>query len=82
MATKNNPGEFDCYENAEGDEPMFVLLARDPQAPGLVRQWAHDRELRIAIGEYRELTEDEKRQVDEAMECANAMEAWRKENRP
>lgn len=29
MGTKNNPGAFDCYANAEPDEPMFVLLARD-----------------------------------------------------
>jgi hypothetical protein len=27
----------------EIDEPFFVLLGRDPQAPGLVEQWATDR---------------------------------------
>ena len=32
MATKNNPGKFDCYTNAEPDEPMFILLGRDPVA--------------------------------------------------
>jgi len=31
MATKKNPGEFDCYANAGPDEPMFVLLARVAQ---------------------------------------------------
>ena len=40
MSTKNNPGNFDCYANAAPDEPMFVLLARDPIAPILVRIWA------------------------------------------
>lgn len=40
MATKNNPGKFDCYANAEPDEPMFILLARDPMAPILVELWA------------------------------------------
>ena len=40
MGTKNNPGKFDCYENAEPDEPMFVLLARDRLAPGLTAIWA------------------------------------------
>jgi hypothetical protein len=30
MGTKSNPGPFDCYAKAEPDEPMFVLLARDP----------------------------------------------------
>jgi hypothetical protein len=41
MATKNNPGEFDCYANALPDEPMFVLLARDTSAPWLVEIWRH-----------------------------------------
>jgi hypothetical protein len=40
MGTKNAPGEFDCYAKAELDEPMFVLLARDPLAPILVQLWA------------------------------------------
>lgn len=40
MGTKNNPGKFDCYENAKPDEPMFVLLARDPIAPFLVSIWS------------------------------------------
>ncbi len=39
MGTKNNPGDFDCCLNAEDDEPMFVLLARDASAPDLVREW-------------------------------------------
>jgi hypothetical protein len=69
MGTKNNPGEFDCYANAEPDEPMFVLLARDPLAPTLVRMWA-------------DLTSDKKDdKVVEALACANDMEQWRKKNR-
>jgi len=40
MGTKNNPGRFDCYAAAAGDEPMFVLLARDARAPMLVEIWA------------------------------------------
>jgi hypothetical protein len=40
MGTKNNPGEFDCYSKALPDEPMFVLLARDPRSVQLVRMWA------------------------------------------
>lgn len=44
MGTKNNPSTFDCYANAEPDEPMFVLLARDPHAPILVELWAALRE--------------------------------------
>lgn len=44
MGTKNNPGKFDCYANADPDEPMFVLLARDPLASDLVLLWAERRE--------------------------------------
>lgn len=39
MATKEKPGEFDCYANALPNEPMFVLLARDEVAPHIVRIW-------------------------------------------
>lgn len=40
MGTKNNPGEFDCYQKAEDDEPLFTLLGRDPQGADFVRLWA------------------------------------------
>lgn len=40
MGTKNNPGKFDCYANAEPDEPMFVLLGRDRLAAHLVSIWS------------------------------------------
>lgn len=26
MGSKNNPGKYDCYEAADPDEPMFILL--------------------------------------------------------
>ena len=56
-----------CIQLAEDDEPMFVLLARDPVAALLVRHWA---ELRIM---YDILTCD---QQNEAIACADAMEKW------
>lgn len=82
MGTKNNPGRFDCYTKADPDEPMFVLLARDPIAPILVRLW-------IAISKQPELMD--KFQVDknypptdekslEAWNCADAMELWHREH--
>lgn len=71
MGTKNDPGEFDCYEAAEDDEPMFVLLARDISAPGLVDQWA----------DRRQLTGEEPEKVAEARECAQAMRRWHAEHR-
>ena len=70
MGTKNNPGKYDCYENAEPDEPMFVLLARDPHAPLLVRMWA----------ELRQMHAGNPSKVAEARSCAAAMEEWRQAN--
>ncbi len=66
MGTKNKPGKFDCYDNAEPDEPMFVLLGRDPFAPALVEFWAH----------LREESGDDPQKVTEARVCAHTMRAW------
>ena len=35
MGTKRNPATYDCYDKAEPDEPLFVLLARDAAARGI-----------------------------------------------
>lgn len=67
MGTKNKPGTYDCYANAEPDEPIFVLLGRDPMAAELVRIWASMRQL---SGE-----KDEK-MIQEARECAEAMDHY------
>lgn len=95
MGTKNDPGRFDCYKAAGPDEPMFVLLARDPTAPSLVRAWAA---LRVGDMEGAQLymeeaaaalagsgkpllnTNDEK--FTEAAACAADMVIWREEHRP
>ena len=66
MGTKNEPGEFDCYASADPDEPMFILLGRDPFAAQLVEAWV---DARIAAGDSHERTK-------EAAECANAMRLW------
>lgn len=73
MGTKNNPGAFDCYGNAEPDEPMFILLGRDPHGHSAVRKWADDREAMIRAG-LKPI--DDMRMVWEARECADAMEAY------
>lgn len=57
--------------NAESDEPMFVLLARDKHAPALVERWAWQREFE---GEDMD-------KVREALDCAAAMREWRKARR-
>lgn len=66
MGTKNNPGNFDCYANAKPDEPMFILLGRDKNAPSLVDLWARQREM----------DEEDPAKIQEARDCANAMRAY------
>lgn len=66
MGTKNNPGAFDCYANAEPDEPMFTLLGRDPMAPLIVTLWA----------EMRALSGEDAAKCKEARDCAIAMFRW------
>ena len=73
MSTKANPSkEFDCYANAEPDEPMFILLGRDRHAPQLVEMWAG---MRAEAGE-------DPAKAQEALKCAKAMRVWRMRNRP
>jgi hypothetical protein len=88
MGTKNNPGKFDCYENAEPDEPLFVLLARDPLAPFLVSIWSKLRmgDLEAADVVYEEIvrkilprynTAPDVDKASEALDCSLAMFKWR-----
>lgn len=72
MGTKNNPGDFDCYANAKPDEPMFILLGRDRNAPSLVDLWANQREI----------DNEDPAKVQEARDCANAMRRWAGVERP
>ncbi|MCK1676597.1 hypothetical protein [Bradyrhizobium sp. 150] len=77
MGSKTNPGQFDCYANALPDEPMFILLARDPMAPALVQMWAILRKQLIATGEK---PLEDMALADEAETCAALMRAWRWNN--
>lgn len=77
MGTKNNPGKFDCYNNALPDEPMFILLARDPSAPSLIEWWADNR---LSAIEQKLRPESDLSLVAEARECARNMRKWRKDN--
>ena len=78
MGTKNNPSTFDCYANAEPDEPMFILLARDRTASFLVEAWAMQRSQAIDRGEK---PESDRAMVKEAYACAEAMRVWWEQNR-
>ncbi len=68
MGTKNNPSEYDAHQKADGDEPLFTLLARDPLAPALVELWAN----------LREQLAGNPSKVDEARRCAGDMKRWRR----
>ena len=76
MGTKNRPGDFDCYANAEPDEPMFVLLDRDKHAALMVRAWADLYRTRKLMDQA-ELTPHQQAKYDEAMLCAANMDLWR-----
>ena len=73
MGTKRDPGGYDCYASAEPDEPLFVLLARDPLAPELVKLWA--------LMRGKEADADDAK-IREALDCAATMIAWRTIHRP
>lgn len=67
MGTKDKPGAFDCYAKAEPDEPMFVLLGRDPLASLLVSVWADVRE---------RMGGTEPEMLEEARQCAVKMQEY------
>jgi hypothetical protein len=86
MATKNNPGSYDCYAEAAPDEPIFTLRANDEIAPNLVMMWALIRS-RAPIEEINEQLFEAIRVADskpamkhekyiEACECASDMVDW------
>lgn len=66
MGSKANPSEHDCYSRAEPDEPLFVLLGRDPSASLMIDIW-------IAL---RRETDANDEKLDEAAACAEACLSW------
>lgn len=89
MATKNNPGKYDCYAAAQPDEPLFILRANDELAPHIVRIWAMCRfgapseeiidQVRLArIAAKKKPFNISK--MEEAVYCAISMEEWKKTN--
>ncbi len=77
MGTKARPGTHDCYAKASPDEPLFTLLARDPAAADLVREWA---ERRAALAQTTNRLTEEGPKIAEALAVARAMDAWRARN--
>lgn len=78
MGTKAHPSNFDCYANAEADEPMFTVLGRDKDAPLLVKMWALLREQAVEMGAK---PPSDLAMVAEARQVAYEMERWRRVNR-
>lgn len=78
MGTKNDPGKFDCYAEAFLDEPVFVLMARDPIAPLLVELWAKLKEQLDGYGPEGRGTD----KTREARTCATAMAEWARNPNP
>ena len=75
MATKTNPGRFDCYAAACENEPIFTLRASDPLAPILVELWVRMRVFSRPL--HKEM--DIKREADRRTEdlgCAADMVQW------
>ena len=77
MDTKLNPDPNACYARALPDEPRFTFLGRDKNAPAVIRQWIAARRDEIANCHR---PQSDLPMLDEAEECAAAMEAWREEN--
>lgn len=88
MATKNEPGQYDCYKKAAEDEPLFTLRAKDPIAPYLVEIWHATRRGRwdeavVIIGRAAgdaavgsRVSSDNYDKLDEALAVADSMRAW------
>lgn len=74
MATKDTPGDFDCYAKLRPDEPYFVIRAKDPVGAKAVRAWC---QLRRGAGI---LKPNERQRLREAEAVADAMQEWRKKN--
>lgn len=90
MGTKQNPGAFDCYANANVDEPMFIILGRDRHGAITVFHWLALRLTEASFGgkqwdadDVREMSQREYMKLPEkyreAWDCANSMETYHDE---
>jgi hypothetical protein len=89
MATKANPGKFDCYAKLELHEPHFVLRGKDPIGGYLVDIWAalrcgkKDVAIRLVNLAAKHLNEinkpllsEREEKISEACHCAVKMREW------
>lgn len=64
--------EMSCFNKAREGERIFILLARDPAAPAVIRAWVMER---LRLGKNTPLDP----QICEALDCASRMEVERAE---
>lgn len=88
LGSKENPSQFDCYDDLAGDEPYFVIRADDPLSDSLVELHAYigagqSGAAHNKLAEIMALTaEQPPRPSDspkyrETFAISQAMEAWR-----
>lgn len=90
--SKNNPSQFDCYEDLAGDEPYFVIRADDPLSDSLVELHAyigagqsgaaHNKLAEImALTAERAPRPSDSPKYRETFAISQSMEAWRANKR-
>lgn len=71
-----------CLGKARHDEPVFVLRGQDALAPARIRSWVGEAKVRLAAKST--LTLEQRGAVrlklDQALDVAEAMEAWQAAN--
>ncbi len=86
--SKENPSQFDCYDDLAGDEPYFVIRADDPLSDSLVELHAyigagqagaaHNKLAEImALTAERPPRPSDSPKYRETFAISQAMEAWR-----
>jgi len=65
------------FAKAKDDEPLFLLMGRDPSAPDIIEHWASVREAEVRAGRR---PAGDMRQAAQARECAQQMRSWRDAN--
>lgn len=85
MATKEEPGKYDCHAAAAPNEPIFTLRAKDELMAPMIRLWIAMRQgdyaaamdaLDVGLTLRRKETSPEK--LAEAERCAVEAERWRR----
>jgi hypothetical protein len=77
VPTKERPSNDDALEQAAPNEPIFPLIASDPEAPATVRHWVELRRKRAMAIDDVEKRRALLRKASRAEQISWAMEDWR-----